>query len=103
MVRVGVIIIITAPRLQNGSLQNINGSLLVSWVLIHNGGIALDNVTILCNDDDSLMIVDDNNIINTVSIGPISAGINYTCLITVANSIGSDDVYTNRIITNTGE
>ena len=48
------------------------------------------------------MIVDDN-IINTVSIGPISAGINYTCLITVANSIGSDDVYTNSIITNTGE
>ena len=48
------------------------------------------------------MIVD-NNIINTLSIGPISAGINYTCLITVANSIGSDDVYTNSIITNTGE
>ena len=96
-----LLVLLIAPKLQSGLLQNVNGLLVISWELVHNGGIKLDNVTILCNNDNNLMVVD-YDITSSISIGPVIAGISYSCLVTIANSIGSDEAYTNSIVASTG-
>ena len=47
--------------------------------------------------------INEECITGSVSIGPVTGGMNYSCVVTAENNIGEDEMMTNNILTNTGE
>ena len=73
------------------------------------------SVTVHCSgegDEDSLnaanadpLVIKDSNeqsLTGSISLGPITAGANYSCLITAENSIGRDELRTEYVLATTG-
>ena len=96
-------------------LTNVNGNLSVTWYFRHTGGVGLETVIVDCEDIDDYDSSGDNPlsiIVNctsmsecdgrNVSLGPVIAGVNYSCLVTADNNIGEDEMRTNYLIANTG-
>ena len=101
-----VIILYLAPELQSVTLTNVNGNLTVKWTFIHTGGIPLDNISISCRSEEGTnitLLCESECTGQSISVGPVTAGSNYTCIITATNSIGSDMMNTNSIIVITGK
>ena len=108
-----------APDFLSTVLTNVNGNLSVTWYFRHTGGVGLATVTVNCeredegeDDDDSsgdnlLSIIEYCTSMSdcdgrNVSLGPIIAGVNYSCLVTADNNIGEDEMRTNYLIADTG-
>ncbi len=104
---------IVAPSINTATVQNINGNLTISWEFLHTGGTTLQSITVQCSNDDDdvsssgdslsvMLICPEQCTTDSVTIGPVIAGMNYSCLITAENMIGDDEMRTNNILTNTG-
>ena len=104
-----------APDFSSTVLTNVNGNLSVTWYFRHTGGVGLETVTVDCEQVDGDDSSGDNplSIIiyctsmsdcdgQSVSLGPVIAGVNYSCLVTADNNIGEDEMRTNYLITHTG-
>ena len=102
------------PELQSVLLTNVNGNLTVKWTFLHTGGIPLNNISISCEEleesDNSseltstLLCTSMNEcIVESISVGPVTAGTNYSCIVTVSNSIGNDMMRSNTINVITGK
>ena len=114
---ISIILLYTiAPSISTATLLNNNGNLTVSWELLHTGGTILNMLSVQCQSDEGLfnasgdplaMIIECSNndecITGSVSIGPVTTGMNYSCVVTADNNIGEDEMMTNNILTNTGE
>ena len=101
-----------APDFLSTVLTNVNGNLSVIWCFRHTGGVGLATVTVDCEREDS----SGDNILSiiiycvsmsdcdgrSVSLGPVFAGVNYSCLVSADNNIGEDMMRTNYLITDTG-
>ena len=84
----------------------------MSWEILHNGGIELEQISVLCG----LECIDGTrvNVLSTtkkcltnlecdnVTVGPVTAGANYSCLVTAENNIGGGELRTKHIFTKTG-
>ena len=78
----------------------------MKWTFIHTGGIPLDNISISCSSEERTnitLLYESECTGQNISVGPVTAGSNYNCIITVTNSIGSDMMNTNSIIVITGK
>ena len=84
--------------------------------MLHTGGTILNTLSARCQSDEGLfnasgdplaMIIEcstnEECITGSVSIGPVTTGMNYSCVVTADNNIGEDEMMTNNILTNTGE
>ena len=101
-----------APDFLSTVLTNVNGNLSVTWYFGHTGGVGLETVTVDCergdsSGDDLLSIIIDCVSMSdcdgrSVSLGPVIAGVNYSCLVSADNNIGEDEMRTNYLITDTG-
>ena len=104
-----------APDFLSTVLTNVNGNLSVTWYFRHTGGVELETVTVDCegeDDEDSsgdnpLSIIMDCDSMSdcdgrSFSLGPVIAGVNYSCLVTADNNVGEDEIRTNFLVTNTG-
>ena len=114
---ISIILLYTiAPSISTATLLNINGNLTVSWELLHTGGTILNTLSVQCQSDEGLfnasgdplaMIIEcsinEECMSGSVSIGPVTTGMNYSCVVTTDNNIGEDEMMTNNILTNTGE
>ena len=110
---------ITAPRISSAVLENINGNLSITWEFLHTGGSGLETVTVQCSDeadsDDSISASSNGLGVVTectsneecetgsVSVGPVIAGGNYSCVVLAENNIGEDELRTNYVLANTGK
>ena len=104
---------ITAPRISSAVLENINGNLSITWEFLHTGGSGLETVTVQCSNEtdistDGLGVVTEctsNEECETgsVSVGPVIAGDNYSCVVFGDNNIGEDELRTNYVLANTGK
>ena len=93
-------------------LTNVNGNLSVTWYFRHTGGVGLETVTVDCERKDSSgdgllsIIIDCVSMSDcdrrSVSLGPVIAGVNYSCLVSADNNIGEEEMRTNYLITDTG-
>ena len=93
-------------------LTNVNGNLSVTWYFIHTGGVGLKTVAVDCKREDSSgddllsIIIDCVSMSDcdrqSVSLGPVIAGVNYSCLVSADNNIGENMMRTNYLITDTG-
>ena len=95
-----------APSISTATLQNENGNLTVSWELLHAGGINILTITVQCSieGDGGLfnyatggdMIIEcftyEECITGSVSIGPVTAETNYSCLVMAENNIEKDEI-----------
>ena len=101
-----------APDFLSTVLTNVNGNLSVTWYFRHTGGVGLKTVAVDCerkdsSEDDLLSIIIDCVSMSdcdrrSVSLGPVIAGVNYSCLVSADNNIGEDMTRTNYLITDTG-
>ena len=101
-----------APDFLSTVLTNVNGNLSVTWYFRHTGGVGLETVTVECERKDSsgdtlLSIIIDCVSMSacderSVSLCPVVAGVNYSCLVSAYNTIGEDMIRTNYLITDTG-
>ena len=97
-----------APDFLSTVLTNVNGNLSVTWYFRHTGGVELETVTVDCKSGDNLLsiIMDCVSMSDcdgrSVSLGPVIAGVNYSCLVSANNNIGEDEMRTNYLITDTG-
>ena len=101
-----------APDFLSTVLTNVNGNLSVTWYFRHTGGVRLETVTVDCEREDSSgdnplsIIIDCVSMSDcdgrSVSLGPVIAGVNYSCLVSADNKIGEDEMRTNYLITDTG-
>ena len=102
-----------APEFLSTNLTNVNGNLSVTWYMYfrHTGGVELETVTVDCEEVDDYDSGGDNplSIIldcvsmsdcdgRSVSLGPVIAGVNYSCLVTA----DKNEMRTNSVIANTG-
>ena len=110
---------ITAPRISSAVLENVNGNLSITWAFLHTGGSGLETVIVQCSNetdsDDSISASTDalgvvtectsNELCETgsVSVGPVIAGGNYSCVVFAVNNIGEDELRTNYVLANTGK
>ena len=104
---------ITAPRISSAVLENINGNLSITWEFLHTCGGGLETVTVQCSKEtdistDGLGVVTEctsNEECETgsVSVGPVIAGDNYSCVVFGDNNIGEDELRTNYVLANTGK
>ena len=104
---------ITAPRISSAVLENIYGNLSIIWEFLHTGGSGLETVTVQCSNEtdisiDGLGVVTEctsNEECETgsVSVGPVIAGGNYSCVVFAENNIGEDELRTNYVLANTGK
>ena len=83
---------------------------MISWSLVHTGGLNID-LYLLCNDDmnsidgrvDRVLICErnecynDEQLMGSSSLGPVEIGVIYSCSITAVNSKGTDSRYLNNI------
>ena len=96
-------------------LSSTNGSLSLSWELLHTGGEPLEMIQVQCNEDgnngnaitNTLGVIMECSanvecVIGSVSIGPVKAGMNYSCLLIAKNSVERDEIRTKYINTFTG-
>ena len=93
-------------------LTNVNGNLSVTWYFRHTGGVGSETVTVDCEREDSTGVNPLSILIDcvsmsdcdgrSVSLGPVIAGVNYSCLVTACNNIGEDEMRTNYLITDIG-
>ena len=105
---------ITAPRISSAVLENINGNLSITWEFLHTGGSGIETVAVQCSNEtdissDGLGVVTEctsNEVIKcetgSVSVGPVIAGGNYSCVVFAENNIGEDELRTNYVLANTG-
>ena len=104
-----------APDILSTVLTNANGNLSVTWYFRHTGGVELETVTVDCEEVDDYDSGGDNplSIIldcvsmsdcdgRSVSLGPVIAGVNYSCLVSADNNIGENMMRTNYFTTDTG-
>ena len=98
-----------APDFLSTVLTNVNGNLSVTWYFRHTGGVELETVTVDCDSsgDNLLSIIIDCVSMSdcdgrSVSLGPVIAGVSYSCLVSANNNIGEDLMRTNYLITDTG-
>ena len=102
---------ITAPRISSAVLENIIGNLSITWEFLHTGGSGLETVIVQCSNEttDGLGVVTEctsNEKCETgsVSVGPVIAGGNYSCVVFADNKIGEEDeLRTNYVLANTGK
>ncbi len=104
---------ITAPRISSAVLENVNGNLSITWAFLHTGGSGLETVTVQCSNEtdissDGVGVVTEctsNEQCETgsVSVGPVIAGGNYSCVVLAENNIGEDELRTNYVLANTGK
>ena len=104
---------ITAPRISSAVLENINGNLSITWEFLHTGGSGLETVIVQCSNEtdistDGLGVVTECTSIEecetgSVSVGPVIAGGNYSCVVFGDNNIGEDELRTNYVLANTGK
>ena len=106
---------ITAPRISSAVLENINGNLSITWEFLHTGGSGIETVAVQCSNEtdissDGLGVVTEctsNEVIKcetgSVSVGPVIAGGNYSCVVFAENNIGEDELRTNYVLANTGK
>ena len=108
-----------APSISRAVLNNTRGNFSVSWQFFHTGGSSLETIMVQCIEERKEEIMDDasadplavmkNCITNeecspgSVSIGPVVAGVNYSCLVTAENDVGSDKMRTKYLVATTGE
>ena len=86
----------------------------MSWEILHNGGIELEQISVLCGLDCidgtrvNILSAAEKCLTNleceryNVTVGPVTAGVNYSCLVTAENNIGGDELRTKYIFTKTG-
>ena len=104
-----------------GLLGNVNGNLSLSWEVIETGGVDLETITVHCgctsrrsssSSEDStalLRVVVDcvaaaqHCLAGSVSVGPVLAGQNYSCLVTANNSLRVDETRSNYVTAATGK
>ena len=77
-----------------------NGFINVSWTFRHTGGQEIDDVEVLCStsgEGSSLGMVScmmndcsNSNLMGSIRVGPITAGLSYSCRITAINANGTD-------------
>ena len=101
-----------APDFLSTVLTNANGNLSVTWYFRHTGGVGLETVTVDCEREDSSgddllsIIIDCVSMSDcdgrSVSLGPVIAGVNYSCLVSADNNIGIDIMRTNYLATDIG-
>ena len=111
---------ITAPRISSAVLENINGNLSITWEFLHTGGSGLETVIVQCsNETDSYDSISPStnglSVVTSectsfekcetgsVSVGPVIAGGNYSCVVFADNNIGEDELRTNYVLANTGK
>ena len=104
---------ITAPRISSVVLENINGNLSITWEFLHTGGSGLDIVRVQCSNETDISIdglgvatectSNEECETGSVSVGPVIAGGNYSCVVFAENSIGVDELRTNYVLANTGK
>ena len=85
----------------------------MSWEFVHTGGTSLKRITVQCsiaNDepDNSLARAvecsfNEQCVTASVTVGPVTAGGNYSCLVTAENHVGIETVQSNYLIATTGE
>ena len=107
-----IIVEYIAPDFLSTVLTNVNGNLSVTWYFRHTGGVELETVTVDCerkdySGDDLLSIIIDCVSMSdcdgrSASLGPVIAGVNYSCLVSADNNIGEDMMRTNYLIIDTG-
>ena len=111
--------LILAPSISSAVLANVNGNLSVSWEFRHTGGSGLETIIVQCSEEDNEDSMDEASADplavvkycmtneecspGSVSIGPIVAGVNYSCLVTADNGIDSDKMRTNYRVATTGK
>ena len=106
----------TAPRISSAVLENINGNLSITWEFLHTGGSGLDTVTVQCSNETDSDDTSSNGLgvvtectsneqceTGSVSVGPVIAGGNYSCVVFAENNIGEDELRTNYVLANTGK
>ena len=103
-----------APSIGSVLVDNVNGNLLVSWNILHTGGVDLETIIVYCSeksiDEDSVNPLSSVReclksvecMTNSTTVGPVAAGVNYSCLVTAENSIGMDELRTEYVLATTG-
>ena len=89
----------------------VNGFINVSWVFRHTGGQEIDDVEVLCNtsgEGSSGGLYDmfscdmndcsNSNLMDGTKVGPITAGLSYSCRITAINRNGTASKTISNII-----
>ena len=77
-----------------------NGFINVSWTFRHTGGQEIDDVEVLCSTSGegssggmiscTMNDCSDSTLMGSTSVGPITAGLSYSCRITAVNANGTD-------------
>jgi hypothetical protein len=80
-----------------------DGNIVINWIFRHTGGQDINDIMIICesNDDissqltNNLMCIDmsvcvDDNLMGSTSVGPVLAGVTYSCSVTAINDNGTD-------------
>ena len=96
----------TVAQFEQTNMENIDGMLEVTWTLRHTGGLPLLSISVTCNGDNRLsnmsLCTTDACGDSSITLGPVEAGNNYTCTVTVSNALGSTTSDTN-VFALTGE
>ena len=90
-----------APMFQSVNAMADNGFINVSWTFRHTGGQEIDDVEVLCSTSGegssggmiSCTMMNDcsnSNLMGSTKVGPITAGLSYSCRITAINANGTD-------------
>ena len=77
-----------------------NSFINISWTFRHTGGQEIDDVEVLCSTSGerssggmiscTMNDCSDSNLMGSTSVGPITAGLSYSCRITAVNANGTD-------------
>ena len=106
--------LLLAPSIGSVIVDNVNGNLLVSWNILHTGGADLETITVYCSeksiDADGVNPLSSVReclksvecMMNSTTVGPVAAGVNYSCSVTAENSVGRDELRTEYVLTTTG-
>ena len=99
-----------APMIQSVNATAINGYINISWVFRHTGGQEINDIEVLCNatsegSSDGIYGTyscgKNNcsifNLMGSTNIGPVTAGLLYSCSLTAINANGTDSRMTDSI------
>ena len=79
--------VFVVPQFDIVNVTSTGGNIIVMWSFTHTGGLPLINVNVSCSNGLYCMNCTDTS---TVSLLPVMAGSNYTCIVIASNTIGSD-------------
>ena len=107
---------LTAPMFQRVNATADNGFINVSWVFRHTGGQEIDDVEVLCSTSGKgssgglydmfscdMNDCSNSNLMGDTKVGPIAAGLSYSCRITAINRNGTDFRTIDNIIPTEGK